>query len=293
MIQVTEFACGGFVIGLVICHAITDGLGAAQFLKAVGELARGLEQLSVEPVWYRDFSKSPTQEANYVSSFMTKQPPLPKYQLEQATIDVSIDELNKLKKEFEESTGKNCSTFELVASIFWKCRTKAISSINQKKSDHVTFVFFANCRQLLNPPLPQGFYGNCFFPVTIKASIESLATASYVELVKLIRESKAKLPIEFGKYVKGGYLKNDKDPFAPPMAYTTLFLSDWSRLGFNQVDYGWGPPIHVVPIQGSSIIPASVMGFLPGPSRGIRLVTWCVEQAHLQPFIKEIHKLGI
>ena len=48
--QVTQFECGGFVIGLIFCHTICDGLGAAQFLNAVGEIARGLEHPSTTPV---------------------------------------------------------------------------------------------------------------------------------------------------------------------------------------------------------------------------------------------------
>jgi len=86
-------------------------------------------------------------------------------------------------------------------------------------------------------------------------------------------------------------MKNGEDPFAPPLIYTTLFISEWGRLGFNQVDYGWGPPVHIVPIQGSSIIPVGIVGSLPLPKKGIRLMTWCVEEVHRQPFIDQMMKV--
>nr|XP_051200686.1 acyl transferase 7-like [Lolium perenne] len=54
MAQATRFTCGGFVVGISFSHAVFDGQGAAQFLTAVGELARGFPAPSVDPVWDRD-----------------------------------------------------------------------------------------------------------------------------------------------------------------------------------------------------------------------------------------------
>ncbi|GLT31786.1 hypothetical protein SLA2020_064950 [Shorea laevis] len=278
--QVTKFACGGFVIGLRFCHTVCDGLGSAQFMNAVGELAR-TETLSISPVWQRDFFPAPNQESK-AAPFLNLPPPIPNYQLEHANVDISMDEINQLKKEFFEKAGQTCSAFEAVAASFWSLRTKAI---NFDPNTEMRLVFFANCRQVLDPPLPQGFYGNCFFPVTITASSEMLKQASNVEVVKLIQEAKAKLPVEFAKYRNGDYFRSGEDPFAPPLIYSTQFISEWGRLGFNQVDCGWGPPVHVVPIQGSSIIPVGIVGSLPLPKKGIRLMTWCVEAVHRQPFL--------
>ncbi|KAL5863139.1 hypothetical protein ACOSQ3_000653 [Xanthoceras sorbifolium] len=287
--QVTQFACGGFVIGLTFCHSICDGLGAAQFLNAVGELARGLEQPSIAPVWHRDFFPSPPDQLEGVTiPLPILPPPMPSYKLEHANIDISVDRINQLKRQFNESTGLACSAFEIIAASFWSHRTKAINFVNNTE---VKLVFFANCRQILDPPLPNGFYGNCFFPVTITTSSDWLAKASDVDVLKLIQEAKTKLPVEFAEFIKGDdYMRNGEDPFAPPLTYTTLFISEWGRLGFNQIDYGWGPPIHVVPIQGSTIIPVGIVGSLPLPKKGIRLMTWSVEEAHLQSFLDLVKK---
>ncbi|RLN23277.1 10-deacetylbaccatin III 10-O-acetyltransferase-like [Panicum miliaceum] len=50
-VQVTEFSCGGFVVGLICCHAMADGLGAAQFINAVGNYARGLPSTTGFPTY--------------------------------------------------------------------------------------------------------------------------------------------------------------------------------------------------------------------------------------------------
>ncbi|KAK7284518.1 hypothetical protein RJT34_19264 [Clitoria ternatea] len=278
--QVTQFDCGGFVIGLIFCHSICDGLGAAQFLNAVGELARGVDKPSIEPLWQRDFFPFSQQLA---LPLPPKPVEMPNYKLEHANIDIPIDKINDLKTQFQQATGHTCSSFDIVAAACWRSRTRAIQF---EPNTELKLVFFANCRNLLNPPLPNGFYGNCFFPVTITARCESLREALMVDVVKLIREGKSKLQVEFDKYLKGG---EEEDPFAPPLTYTTLFISEWGRLGFNHVDYQWGPPVHVVPIQGSSIIPVGIVGSLPLPDKGIRLMTWCVEEPHRIPFVHHMH----
>jgi len=48
-VQVTEFSCGGVVLGATWNHAVADGAGIAQFLAAVGELTRGQPSPSILP----------------------------------------------------------------------------------------------------------------------------------------------------------------------------------------------------------------------------------------------------
>ncbi|XP_057460287.1 acyl transferase 4 [Actinidia eriantha] len=297
LMQVTQFACDGFVIGLTFCHTICDGLGAAQFLHAMGELARGVDHLTVAPVWHRDFlPPSPQDHQACPTELGAGRPPaaappiMPSYRLEHANIDISLEQINELKQKFHESTDKTCSAFEIIAASLWKNRTEKAILDSLDKDREVKLVFFANCRPLMHPPLPQGFYGNCFFPVTITASTQGLSRASLAQVVEMIQEAKASLPIELDKWIKDEL--NGEDPFAPPLVYTTLFISEWGRLGFNQVDYGWGPPLHVVPIQGSAIIPVGIFSSLPFPKKGIRLMTWCVENAHLHPFLQQMAKLN-
>ncbi|THG11648.1 hypothetical protein TEA_005895 [Camellia sinensis var. sinensis] len=280
---------------------------------AQGELARGLEHLSVAPVWQRDFlpprprpsSPSPSPPQEKQEQLQRELLPPIKYQLEHANIDISLDQINELKQKFHESTGQTCSAFEIVAAIMWKNRTMVAINLekeeendkedddddddekNTKEEQVVKLVFFANCRQLLQPPLPEGFYGNCFFPVAVTASRDTLSRASNAHVVKMIQEAKANLPNAFRNWTNknkdgGSGDENDGegDPFTPPLAYNTLFISEWGRLGFNQVDYGWGPPVHVVPVQGSTIIPVGIMGSLPSPNKGIRLMTCACKVEH-------------
>nr|XP_043636905.1 acyl transferase 4 [Erigeron canadensis] len=287
LMQVTEFEGDGFVMGLTFCHTICDGLGAAQFLNAIGEFARCVNPLTVAPVWHRDFLPPPKQTTDLITNLPPPNFILPHYHLEQANIDLQLEDISHLKHEFMQHSLKHCSTFEIVAAMLWRNRTQAMDYLGSENKI-MKLVFFANCRNLIEPPLPKGFYGNCFFPVTISASNETLTQSSIIEVVKMIQEAKEKLPEEFSDWVKGDVDGKKDDPFAPPLGYDTLFVSEWGRLGFNQVDYGNGPPLHVVPMQGSPIIPAAIVGSLPRPNKGIRLMTWCFQKHHLQPFLNSI-----
>ncbi|KAL0459832.1 UNVERIFIED_CONTAM: Acyl transferase 4 [Sesamum latifolium] len=295
--QVTQFRCNGFVIGLTFCHSICDGLGAAQFLNAVGEFARGAEQLSITPVWCRDFLPSPPPPPHPNPNPAAAPPaiPIPDYQLEHATIDIGVDKIKEVKQEYKEwSGGSSCSTFEMVAAVLWRQRTCAIEVEDERE---VRLVFFANCRQLVvEPALLKGFYGNCFFPVSVTMESGRLRSSKTVfQVVKLIQEAKAGLPNQFAEWInnnKEGKGKGPEgDPFMPPLEYSTLFISEWGRLGFNEVDYGWGRAAHVVPIQGSTLIPVAIISSPPpsSPKTGVRVMTWCVQHQHLQPLLQHIN----
>ncbi|XP_006349149.1 3'-N-debenzoyl-2'-deoxytaxol N-benzoyltransferase [Solanum tuberosum] len=321
LVQVTEFKCGGYVMGLTFCHSICDGLGAAQFLKAVGEFARGVEKLSVAPVWCRELLLPPPQKGVAEDNSSMPPPltiPVPDQRLEHASFNIPLDEINQLKhqvmQELKMDQNVFCSSFESIAATLWRHRTRAILNITDDKKnpsnsssntsfipaddagdEEVKLVFFANCRQLV--PLPEGFYGNCFFPVTVKASNKVVAEASLAEVVKLIKDAKADLPAEFSQWLNNKTNKstNDdqfNDPFAPGpgVGYDTLFISEWGRLGFNEVDYGWGKPVHVIPVQGSAVIPVGIVSKQPLPENGIRLMTWCVHSHHLPTFLNMMNK---
>ncbi|KAJ8636228.1 hypothetical protein MRB53_010495 [Persea americana] len=303
LVQVTQFKCGGFVMGLEFSHCVCDGLGAAQFLKAVGESARGLQlPTNIPPAWCRE--ALPAQPIDH-AILQPRPPPPPSYveehnrPLKHADIDISSDSIARLKRQFWEVTGKPCSTFEVLAARVWKCRAQAITynnstagaaglNHNNLNGDDATLVFFSNARRLVVPPLPQGFYGNCIFPVVVSLPLEKLRCTSQVETVKLIQEAKSKLPSQFAKWVDRTQRDDDDgymDPFrAAPLSYATLFLSEWGRLGFGEVDYGWGPPIYFVPADYSGTIPVCIVGCPPSSDKGVRLMTWCVEESHLNIF---------
>ncbi|WVZ96166.1 hypothetical protein U9M48_041836 [Paspalum notatum var. saurae] len=275
MMQVTEFTCGGFVVGLISVHTIADGLGAGQFINAVADYARGLPKPRVAPVWARDLIPDPPK--------MPAPPPrLDLLDLRYFTADLSPDHIAKVKSRFMEATGQRCSAFDVCVARTWQSRTRALR-LAAAAPVHVSF--FANTRHLL-PHLAGaggggGFYGNCFYTVKATRPAGEVAGADVVEVVRAIRDAKARLAADFARWAAGGF---DRDPYELTFTYDSLFVSDWTRLGFLEADYGWGAPAHVVPFSYHPFMAVAVIGAPPLPKAGARVMTMCVQEQHLPEF---------
>jgi len=278
MMQVTEFACGGFVVGLVAVHTLADGLGAAQFINAISEFARGMEKPTVAPIWARALIPNPPK-------LLPGAPPsFHSFGFQHFTMDVTSDRIANVKTQYHQATGQYCSTFDVAIAKVWQARTKALR-YNLESQVHVCF--FANTRHLLTQVLPKngGFYGNCFYPVSVTATAEEVVTAGLLDVIRMIRNGKARLPLEFSKWAAGDV---SVDPYQLTFEHNVLFVSDWTRLGFFEVDYGWGAPNHIVPFTYADYMAVAVLGAPPSPKKGTRIMTQCVEEKHLMDFKDEM-----
>ncbi|XP_073008204.1 acyl transferase 5-like [Typha latifolia] len=283
--QVTEFTCGGFTVGICFSHLVFDGLGAAQFMKAVGEMARGLSKPTTPPIWCRETIPDPPKPPRGPPPSFTA------FKFETSVVEISLQSINNVKDEFTHGTNQRCSTFDVVTAMLWKCRAKAISS-SLKPDDEVRLGFAASTRHLLHDILPSvdGYYGNCVYPVAIAKSINEINNASLVEVVSLIRDAKEALKTRFVDWMMGG-LKDSH--YNVPLDYGTLTVSDWSHVGFNEVDYGWGEPSYVFTLNDDiNIVPSAIYLKPPAPKQGIRLMLRCVEEEHSKVLCNELLKLA-
>ncbi|KAL0919313.1 hypothetical protein M5K25_011399 [Dendrobium thyrsiflorum] len=284
IMQVTEFACGGFVVGLITVHTIADGVGAAQFLNAIGEMARGLPEPTITPIWASDLIPNPPKLRRPGRS-----PVFPTLKLQYTIIDLPHDSIQQLKADFFHYTGHHCSSFDAIVAKTWQARTRAVGSFEPDEPVHLCF--FANTRHLLADVLPPagGFYGNCFYPVTVTSTAGRVAEANLVDVVRIIRNGKSGLLNEFEKWTVGGF---KEDPFTLNFGYNYLFVSDWTRLGFRDVDYGWGTPVNVIPFAFHDSVAVALIGDLPAAEQGRRITTQCVKEEHLEAFQYQLGSLA-
>jgi len=277
MIQVTTFTCGGFVVGLRTNHAVADGTGAAQFLNAVGDLARGLPEPRVKPVWARDRFPDPDIKPGPL-------PELPALALEYLAFDFPAAYIAELKSQYAASTGgKICSAFDIVVAKLWQCRTRAIGAA---PGADVRLCFFASARHVLK--LEPGYYGNAIFPVKVSAPAEKVAGSSVIELVGMVRDAKRRMAEECLSWAEGR--TGGRDPFQMTFSYESVYVSDWSKLGFNDVDYGYGTPVSAGPLVNCDLIASVIVMRAPAPLAGTRLLASCVTKEHADDFARRMRE---
>ncbi|PUZ40598.1 hypothetical protein GQ55_9G437600 [Panicum hallii var. hallii] len=295
LVQVTEFTCGGFVLGVTWNHVAADGAGMAQFLQAVGELARGVSPPSVSPVRHWDDSipglPAPMATAQKPSSSAARGPQ------DMVRLDVTIpwSLISDIRAAGVSAGGKPCTVFEAVAAVLWKCRTRASLSAVDPRSP-APLLFPCNLRALVGASA--GYYGNCTVVQVVSATTGVVADSAIGDLVGLIRLAKEKVPdvlrpsSDDGNSNGGG--RGQEQEEGPPVQFTmynVLAVLSWRNLGFEAADMGSGGASRVM-WDADPMAPGCVA--CPprkGRDDGVSVSSICVKPEHADAFLGELAKL--
>ncbi|KAL5148780.1 Spermidine coumaroyl-CoA acyltransferase [Glycine soja] len=254
--KVTKFLCGGFTLVMGLSHAILDGTGQSQFLRAVAELASGKAEPSVKPVWERErlvgtYTSQPMQNPMDNASFAVS-PFLPTTDYSHECSKVDSESIKRLKTSLmkesdnkESMKKKGFTTFETLAAYIWRSRTRAMKLSYDRKT---LLVMTVGLRPHLLNPLPDGYYGNTIMDAFVTLTVRELNELPLLEVVKLIRESKE---VAFSD----DYIRHSIDSMhTKPMEYYyerggITFITDWRHLGLlEKVDFGWKEPVNTMPV---------------------------------------------
>ncbi|XP_010240692.1 acyl transferase 15 [Brachypodium distachyon] len=130
LMQVTEFSCGGFVVGVTWNHVMADGAGMAQFLRAVGEFARGVSSPpSVVPV--RSSSLLPCLPPSTVAARRAMMGVSASKEMASLDITIPWSLIARVRAEWKHGHGDEeqpCTVFEAVTALLWRSRTRAITT---------------------------------------------------------------------------------------------------------------------------------------------------------------------
>jgi hypothetical protein len=193
-VQVTEFACGGFVLAVTRNHAVADGTGFAQLLRAVGELARGMPRPSVLPVSCGDASLPPLPPAvtSMERALITLEPQ------EFAYLDITVPTtcIDRIKAGFLAAAAAGdepCTVFEAVLAVLWQCRTRAV--LMSDPDAPAPLVFAASMRRQVGAK--RGYYGNCITSAVAEPTSGEVASGSVHDVVRLIKHAKRRTLRQF------------------------------------------------------------------------------------------------
>ncbi|GMN50466.1 hypothetical protein TIFTF001_019619 [Ficus carica] len=283
--QVTLFSCGGFSIGLRLCHCLCDGLGAMQFIRSWAATAKeGKLVTNPVPCWDREF-------------FKPREPPLVKFPHiefmrieDRSNLTASISQAQPIQKCYrishnfqswlktlaQKDETTPCSTFDAMAAHIWRSWVKAL---DVKPLDYeLRLTFSVNARQKLkNPPLKEGFYGNAICVACVTTTVSELINGSLFDTARLVRDARQGITEE--------YVKSTVDYVEVDMPRRLEFggkltITQWTRFSlYESADFGWGRPLYAGPID---LTPTpQVCVFLPegqSGSGGAMVVCLCLPE---------------
>ncbi|KAI3870036.1 hypothetical protein MKX03_015741 [Papaver bracteatum] len=230
--QVTKFKCGGFVLGITMNHAMADGTSAMEFMKSWDRTilkARNPPKVEFTHV-YEDIVDVSNTEALFEQEMLINK-----------SFIFYPENLEQLKKKaMEDGVLQRCTSFEVLAALMWRARTQ---SLRLNPDQQVRLLFAVDGRSRLDPKLPKGYFGNAFLMMNCQCSVSEMLDnplSSTIEriqnLIKLVTDDYVKSTIDFLE-----------EPIRIQPQSSTVFLSAWSKLGFNSMEFGWGEPFFAGP----------------------------------------------
>ncbi|XP_044401686.1 acyl transferase 1-like [Triticum aestivum] len=248
--KVTQLKCGGFVIGLHMCHCIADGFGILQFIKFIADLACGELIPTTLPVWKRDIftARIPPSVSHVYSAYkpfllgldcrgndvMLSTPP---ETMEVQYLFFGPKEIEILKSHVPGHLSKSTTTFELITAVMWRCRTLALGYESNQKV-RVMFTLNARGRSINGESVavPHGYYGNAHLSPVVEVTVDELSTKPLAHILELMRKVKMDTTKACVKsMVDLMALWREWSPFCMDRTYE---VSDTKWVGGNTLQFG-------------------------------------------------------
>lgn len=242
IIQVTRLKCGGIILAWRFNHAMADGAGFFQFMSAVAELGHG-GQLSVQPIWERHLlcARDPPRVTCVHHEYDTM--------AETRGNVVPLDD-NMVHRSFffgpRDVSALRClippdlkssTAFEVLTACLWRCRTIALQP---DPNATVRFHCIVNARSRLNPPVPNGYYGNSIAFSAVLSTAGDLCQKPVGYVVELVKMAKANVTDEYMRSFADFQVINGRPCLSTAGCW--FAVSNLTRIGFDELDYGWGLP---------------------------------------------------
>ncbi|KAM7510637.1 hypothetical protein LguiB_009512 [Lonicera macranthoides] len=264
LIQVTRLLCRGFIFALCLNHTMSDALGLVQFMMAIGEIARGAHTQSVQPVWQRELLNARDPPRVTCTHHEYDEVASTKDTIASLLVDVDY------------------RSFTFGPTEFWP-----FASLSLHTYPSVRFLCLVNARSRLDMLLPAGYYGNAFvFPAAI-STIKNLSQNSLGYALELVMKAKSCVTTEYVRSVADLMVTRGRPPL---QAAGSWLVSDFTRVGLRDVDFGWGKAVYGGMATGRvGDIPGLFNLFVPfrdNKGENVVVVPLCLPAAAMERFVK-------
>ncbi|XP_058781884.1 alcohol acyltransferase 9 [Vicia villosa] len=253
ILQLTWLSDGGAALGIGINHCICDGIGGAEFLNYVAELASGRRGcpkpkavwdrhvFNVKPMTRGDSASHP--EFNRVADlcgFMNRvtnnlKPTCVLFDKRR------LIELKGVARRTCQIVDSSFTSFEVLAAHVWRSWARAMVF---PPNQILKLLFSVNVRNRFKPGLPDGYYGNAIVMACAQASARELGERGIGYGSGLVKKAKERVDSEYVKRVA----ELVSESRASPDLVGVLILTQWSRMGLDRVELGMEKPEFVGPI---------------------------------------------
>ncbi|XP_010435817.1 PREDICTED: phenolic glucoside malonyltransferase 1-like isoform X2 [Camelina sativa] len=277
--QVTLFPNQGFCVGVTAHHGVLDGKTTTSFLKSWAHICKHQDSSlpkDLTPFYDRTVIKGPPNgDIKVLNSWQTlvktfmggkepenpkslKLPPSPvispdavRYTLELTPEDIQTFRERLKRESFPLSKVLRLSTFVITYSYALTCLFRARGG---DPNEPVGFVFAADCRKIVTPPIPSSYFGNCAvstyrIPLTADTFMGEEGFLASARLVSgLAEELEESVVWNIPDYVE--FFSSI------PLGTKIVSVAGSTRFSVYGMDFGWGRPEKVVVVsidQGEAI----------------------------------------
>lgn len=293
----TRLRCGGLIFAMRVNHTICDAVGCAQFLNAVGEMAKGALSPSIPPVWERELfdARDPPQitctHHEYEDVILDSQGSFNETLDQQNLVERSFyfgpKEIKAIRKHLPTHLSTS-SRFELITACLWKCRTLSLR-MNPKETVRISCTVNARGKHN-NLCIPSGYYGNAFAFPAVVSTVELLSRNPLAYAVELVKKAKALMKDEYIKSLADLNVKRGRPPL--PMAWNVFIVSDNTRTGLGEFNIGWGRPIFAGIAKCINLISFYARDKNQDEEYGI-MVPVCLPRSFMARFEEELRRMTI
>ncbi|XP_050888018.1 benzyl alcohol O-benzoyltransferase [Lathyrus oleraceus] len=293
LIQVTRLKCGGFIFAIRINHTMSDAIGIAQFMNALAEICRGMNEPSISPVWCRELlsARNPPR----VTCYHPELEQAPQYKgtvvslnnMVRRTFFYGPNEVATIRSLLPANQQQQYSKLEIITAFLWRCRTIALQ-FDSNEEVHMNMVVNGRSK-FVNLHIPNGYYGNV---VAIPAAITTAGKivenkSGYMYALNLVQNAKTKVTKEY-MHSLADLIVIKSRPLST-MTELMFIVSDTTRLGFRDVDFGWGKAVYGGPAIDSPL-PGILSFYIPFTNvkgeEGL-VVPFCLPAQAMERFVIE------
>lgn len=248
-VQVTELV-DGFFIGCTINHCVADGTSFWHFFNSWSEISRTkcsnliVNKPPVLERWFPEFIACPIH-VPFSKEHVHDEFDLPL--LEERVFHFSKDNIAQLKAKANSEFGtdqKICiSSLQAVLAHLWQSVIRCRSGTNA--DEKFSFKILIGARSRLQPPLPEGYFGNAVHFVNVTTTARELLEHdsgwAALQMNKVVASQTHGEVMNFYQ----SWVKNPKVVKKSEVVTNSLIASSSPRFNVYGNDFGWGRPIAV------------------------------------------------